>query len=161
MSEKWQDCPHGSCRLNHRCVYIPCWDTMTTTQPPNPSLEELLAFMRQQGWLVAVHNDYRHNGTYTFWLFTNKESGRFVKGEAEDDLTAVQQCLDQVRLLTAKAKMMAERRDLLVEGIAAQLRVDRGVSWHRIPEIEREHYRGKARAYIREHRSMLAPNAQE
>jgi ribulose bisphosphate carboxylase small subunit len=113
MSEKWQDCPHGSCRRNNRCVYIPCWVT-TTTRPPNPSLEELLALMRQQGWLVAVHNDYRHNGTYTFWLFTNKESGRFVKGEAEDDLTAVQQCLEQVK-----------------------------------------------RAYIREHRSMLAPNDQE
>jgi hypothetical protein len=60
------------------------------------SLEVLLAKMRNNGWSVAVHNDYWHNGcSYTFWLFTHVQSGRFVKGEGEDDYTAVQECWNQ------------------------------------------------------------------
>lgn len=45
--------------------------------------------LRDAGWSVAVHNDYRQDGkTYTFWLFTHP-SGRWVKGEGETDADAI------------------------------------------------------------------------
>jgi hypothetical protein len=54
------------------------------------TLEEMLQWMRHNGWLVAVHNDYRQaGGFWTFWLFTNSTNGRFVKGEAKTDTEAV------------------------------------------------------------------------
>ena len=44
--------------------------------------------IRAQGWMVAVHNDYRLNGElYTFWLFT--KDGRAVKGEGKSDAEAL------------------------------------------------------------------------
>ena len=56
-------------------------------------LEVLLDAMREAGWTVAVHNDYRQNEkAMTFWLFTGPD-GRFVKGEAESDREAVAECL--------------------------------------------------------------------
>lgn len=56
------------------------------------TLEQMLAWLRQNGWMVAVHNDYRQNGVLsTFWLFTHQESGRFVKGEGLTDDEAVGQ----------------------------------------------------------------------
>lgn len=53
--------------------------------------------IRDAGWVVAVHNDYRLDGdNMTFWLFT-KDSGRgygaFVRGEGLNDIDA----LDEVR----------------------------------------------------------------
>jgi hypothetical protein len=48
--------------------------------------------IREAGWMVAVHNDYRQAGVlYTFWLFA--KDGRCVKGEGRTDAEA----LDQVR----------------------------------------------------------------
>jgi hypothetical protein len=48
--------------------------------------------IRQEGWMVAVHNDYRLNGVFhTFWMFTR--GSRCVKGEGRTDAEA----LDQVR----------------------------------------------------------------
>lgn len=50
--------------------------------------------MREAGWSVAVHNDYRLAGkAMTFWLFTHA-NGRYVKGEAETDLDAVTLCME-------------------------------------------------------------------
>ena len=44
--------------------------------------------IRAQGWMVAVHNDYRLNGElYTFWLFTKDD--RAVKGEGKSDAEAL------------------------------------------------------------------------
>jgi len=49
--------------------------------------------IREAGWMVAVHNDYRLNGSfYTFWLFTQGE--RAVKGEGQTDAAA----LEEIRL---------------------------------------------------------------
>lgn len=34
------------------------------------TLIEMLKDLRDGGWMVAVHNDYRNNGKlFTFWLF--------------------------------------------------------------------------------------------
>lgn len=53
--------------------------------------------IRQLGWTVAVHNDYRSYGkSHTFWLFT--KDGRAVKGEGRNDAAA----LDCVRVAIAE-----------------------------------------------------------
>lgn len=55
------------------------------------NLSERLKKMRDEGWMVAVHNDYRLDGeAYTFWLFTNFRNKTFVQGEARTDEEALQ-----------------------------------------------------------------------
>lgn len=45
------------------------------------TVDDYLARLRADGWMVAVHNDYREDGMLkTFWLFTHA-NGRWVKGE--------------------------------------------------------------------------------
>lgn len=67
---------------------------MSLDTPPPPTLEGLLAAMRLEGWMVAVHNDYRLGGVpHTFWGFTHT-SGRFVKGEGRTDVVAVKQAME-------------------------------------------------------------------
>ena len=45
--------------------------------------------LRQAGWRVAVHNDYRLDGKdMTFWLMTHPD-GRYLKGEGACDLEAL------------------------------------------------------------------------
>jgi hypothetical protein len=57
-------------------------------------LEEQLEWMRDRGWTVAVHNDYKLKGVaMTFWLFTHAEKGVFVKGEGMTDERAIYQCI--------------------------------------------------------------------
>lgn len=52
-------------------------------------MEKLLKALRDSGWRVAVHNDYRIDGEdHTFWLFTHS-SGLFVKGEGKTDMDAL------------------------------------------------------------------------
>ena len=54
----------------------------------------ILTQLRDAGWSVAIHNDYWQNGIrYTFWLFTNKDTGRYVKGEAHTDFEALSDAL--------------------------------------------------------------------
>lgn len=44
--------------------------------------------LRELGWLVAVHNDYRINGIeYTFWLLT--KGNECIKGEGRTDADAL------------------------------------------------------------------------
>jgi hypothetical protein len=44
--------------------------------------------IRGNGWIVAVHNDYRLDGhNFTFWLFT--KNGHAVKGEGRSDAEAL------------------------------------------------------------------------
>ena len=53
------------------------------------SLTSMLRILRENGWMVGVHNDYRQDGKLmTFWLFTHP-SGRWLKGEGERDEDAV------------------------------------------------------------------------
>lgn len=56
-----------------------------------------LEVLRVMGWRVGVHNDYQQGEKFmTFWLFTHKPTGRFVKAEAETDAAALTDCLRQV-----------------------------------------------------------------
>ena len=53
----------------------------------------MLAALRAEGWMVAVHNDYRQRGKlHTFWLFTHP-SGRYIKGEGLTDDEAVRMAI--------------------------------------------------------------------
>ena len=67
---------------------------------PNTAARELLLDeLRRDGWMVAVHNDYRLDGeACTFWLFT--KDGRAVKGEGATDAIALQQVREQINTLT-------------------------------------------------------------
>lgn len=57
----------------------------------------LLADLRESGWMVAVHNDYRVvDELMTFWLLTHP-SGIFVKGEGATDYEALTQCANAAR----------------------------------------------------------------
>jgi hypothetical protein len=61
------------------------------------TLSEMLQDLRGSGWLVAVHNDYKKGPEFwTFWLFTNKETGTYYKGEGMSDEEAVRQVRRQV-----------------------------------------------------------------
>lgn len=51
--------------------------------------------IRAQGWVVAIHNDYRLNDqSYTFWLFT--KDGKAIKGEGFTDADALGQVRAQI-----------------------------------------------------------------
>lgn len=53
--------------------------------------------IRAAGWMVAVHNDYKLNGTFhTFWLFT--KDGRAVRGEGLTDAGALNDVRAQIGL---------------------------------------------------------------
>ena len=54
--------------------------------------------LRDKGWAVAVHNDYRQDGARrTFWLFTKGD--RCVKGEGNTDREALDEVRRQVNLM--------------------------------------------------------------
>lgn len=56
--------------------------------------DALLAGLRELGWAVAVHNDYRVDGEpHTFWLFT--KDGRAIKGEGRTDVIALREVVAQ------------------------------------------------------------------
>jgi hypothetical protein len=62
-----------------------------------PSAEEVLAGFRADGWMVAVHNDYRVNDeAFTFWLLTKGD--RCAKGEGRTDLEALNAIRIQERI---------------------------------------------------------------
>jgi len=71
--------------------------------------------LRQNGWAVAIHNDYRLDGEqHTFWLFTNNE-GNYLKGEGKTDAEA----LNQIRELTRSRRKNREQsaiEDITPEG---------------------------------------------
>jgi hypothetical protein len=52
--------------------------------------------LRAQGWMVAVHNDYRQGGELrTFWLVTRTEEA--IKGEGASDAEALAQIRARIR----------------------------------------------------------------
>lgn len=66
---------------------------------PNKPLEPRKASdpadIREKGWVVAVHNDYREKGEFrTFWLFT--KHSRCIKGEGPSDAGALNQIREQI-----------------------------------------------------------------
>jgi hypothetical protein len=59
-------------------------------------LEQQLKTLRDAGWSVAVHNDYKLKGvSYTFWLFTHSD-GTWIKGEGETDSVALEKYISQL-----------------------------------------------------------------
>ena len=63
----------------------------------------VLDTLRQRGWTVAVHNDYRQNGrAHTFWLLTHP-NGRYVIGEGETDAQALIECHRQIERYSYEA----------------------------------------------------------
>jgi len=56
--------------------------------------------LRDAGWAVAVHNDYRLNGvSHTFWLWTRGDYA--IKGEGLTDAEALTVCLSEAKRLDA------------------------------------------------------------
>lgn len=63
-------------------------------QEATADIVTMLAKLRGDGWMVAAHNDYRlHGKVYTFWLFTNNDECRFIKGEGASDAEALSAAL--------------------------------------------------------------------
>ena len=63
--------------------------------------------LRELGWIVAVHNDYRYHGVdFTFWLFTEL-GGRWIKGEGTSDAEALNNIRQQ--LAGEKEKLREEQ----------------------------------------------------
>lgn len=63
----------------------------------NNSNQSLPDDIRKEGWMVAVHNDYRQSGKlHTFWLFTKEDKA--IKGEGETDQEALNIIRDQLKL---------------------------------------------------------------
>jgi hypothetical protein len=61
------------------------------------SLESALTYLRKANWTVAAHNDYRtSHGIQTFWLWTHKATGRYIDGEGQTDLDALNKCFDHL-----------------------------------------------------------------
>lgn len=57
----------------------------------------LLVRLREMGWGVAIHNDYKLDGVpMTFWLFTKRIRDDLValKGEGLTDESALQSIMD-------------------------------------------------------------------
>jgi hypothetical protein len=53
-----------------------------------PKMKLMLDELRDDGWAVAAHNDYRLDGqSYTFWLFTR--GNQCVRGEGLTDTAAL------------------------------------------------------------------------
>lgn len=58
--------------------------------------------LRQFGWSVAVHNNYKLNGlTYSFWLWTHP-NGRWIKGDGFTDKEALDECVAAHAVIDAK-----------------------------------------------------------
>lgn len=56
--------------------------------------------IREEGWAVAVHNDYNQDGKkHTFWLFT--KGNVCVKGEGRTDSEALAQVRKRIAELEA------------------------------------------------------------
>lgn len=53
-------------------------------------MNEILKRLREAGWRVAIHNDYKLNGVdMTFWLMTHP-CGIYLKGEGPTDKVALE-----------------------------------------------------------------------
>lgn len=63
--------------------------------PFGPDTEIYLDWMRSGGWLVGSHNDYvveATNERRTYWMFTHRETERWVDGDGSTDREALEQC---------------------------------------------------------------------
>lgn len=59
--------------------------------------------IRANGWMVAVHNDYRLRGEFhTFWLFTKGDYA--AKGEGKSDAEALEQVRAEITRIEAQGE---------------------------------------------------------
>ncbi len=99
--DDWSDCfdemglidgsPNGNLPDDCRMAFEIGWNAGREKLSVNagPEMPETLSDIREAGWSVAVHNDYRQGGEmHTFWLFTHP-CGRWVKGEGRTDAEAL------------------------------------------------------------------------
>lgn len=79
-----------------------------------PVAAGVLAQLRNDGWAVAVHNDYRlHGERKTFWLFTHP-NGRWIKGEGATDAEAIAAASRSAMLGKEAAHDQTEQQQALV-----------------------------------------------
>jgi hypothetical protein len=88
-------------------------------------MEQYLRLFREQGWRVAIHNDYmqtvrdseeNHRGgvvLMTFWLFTHSIRFIYAKGEGKTDIIALQECLKNAMTVDSKLKKAAQLLGLI------------------------------------------------
>ena|GEM_PF-3497018 len=85
--------------------------------------------IRQLGWAVACHNDYRVNGEpQTFWLFT--KDGRSVKGEGPTDAHALDEVRAQIHTPTGEAPTPTSSEDYWREQTALLREENKRLSAH-------------------------------
>ena len=79
---------------------------------PHYLAADMLARLRQAGWTVAVHNDYRVDGVpHTFWLFTHGTYALFAKGEGLTDATALDAATDAAGKAMDSLRALHQRAD--------------------------------------------------
>lgn len=72
------------------------------------------AALRDAGWSVAVHNDYRLSGKpMTFWLWTHSD-GRWIKGEGANDDEALSACLQSLAAWNSRAPGVSVTREQII-----------------------------------------------
>lgn len=88
----------GECiALSTECDHIAARIRSLASSSTSVEAYGALATLRENGWMVGVHNDYRLNGeAHTFWLFTHSD-GRWVKGEGRTDAEALGQAAAAAR----------------------------------------------------------------
>jgi hypothetical protein len=58
------------------------------------SVEDCLAALRNDGWVVAAHYDYFQDGVLmTYWLLARDRDKTYIEGQALTDKTALNECL--------------------------------------------------------------------
>ena len=84
-----------------------------------PQVEEIgvvLARLREKGWMVAAHNDYRSGESFfTFWLLIHR-NGRYLKGEGKNDdsvLAEIERRASALEICSFCAKSRREIRKLI------------------------------------------------
>ena len=96
--------------LSHDCLQTFAPDEVSMTTHNTEQRND--AVMREAGWRVAVHNDYRLNGEdHTFWLFTHP-NGRWVKGEGRTDDDALAECVAAISQPPASSPLEGVREAL-------------------------------------------------
>lgn len=96
----------------------------------------LVERLRADGWMVAVHNDYRFKGQHhTFWLFTRGDHA--IKGEGTSDDEALEVCVREAKRIDEAAaeitRLQSEldakgKRELKVLNLIDKLREPEGHS---------------------------------
>lgn len=84
--------------VEHLTKFLPQYEYPFVDPLESVSVDSLLNQFRNEGWSVAVHNDYRSDGEdFTFYLFTHP-SGVWAKGEGTSDIDALLEVEEQMKV---------------------------------------------------------------